>query len=736
MSTLDLDGHFLRALSELDPTPAQRPGGPASARAAHPLLLAYAVAQFRSRHLDLAARVLQAQGEGFYTIASSGHESNAALGLVTGVGDPALLHYRSGALYCARVAAAGFDPVCDILASLMCSTEDPISGGRHKVFGRREAGIIPQTSTIASHLPRAVGLAFALERARRLGRATPYPNDAIVLASLGDASLNHASAAAALNTAGHTVHQGLPLPLLLVVEDNGIGISVRTPSGWTASRLRATPGLRYACADGSDALGTLAAAREVTSWVRANRRPAVLHLRTVRYLGHAGSDAEMAYRSPAEIADDLPRDPLLGTARALVAQGVCTPAEVLDLYEEARAEVARTAVALRPVRRLASAAEVMAPLTRLDAAAGSPSAVRAADAQARRRAHGGTLPEEAGPLTLSLSLGAALTDLLAADDGALVFGEDVGAKGGVYGVTRGLQRRFGRLRVFDTLLDETSVLGTALGAALAGFLPVPEIQYLAYLHNAEDQLRGEAATLAFFSDGRYRNGLVVRVQGLAYQRGFGGHFHNDNALAVLRDIPGLVVAVPASAAEAPGLLRALAGAARGEGTVGVLLEPIALYHSRDLYADGDGLRLARYAPPGSWARTTPRIGEVRVHRAGQSRGHSLAVTFGNGVGMTQRALAHHGIAGVDVLDLRWVVPIPARELRAEAAHYDRIVVVDETRAAAGVSEGVITALVDAGWRGRLSRVTSADSVIPLGPAAATVLLSEDDIAQAFAAEES
>ena len=265
---------------------------------------------------------------------------------------------------------------------------------------------------------------------------------------------------------------------------------------------------------------------------------------------------------------------------------------------------------------------------------------------------------------------------------------------------------------------------------------MPEIQYLAYLHNAEDQLRGEAATLAFFSDGRYRNGLVVRVQGLAYQRGFGGHFHNDNALAVLRDIPGLVVAVPASAAEAPGLLRALAGAARGEGTVGVLLEPIALYHSRDLYADGDGLRLARYAPPGSWARTTPRIGEVRVHRAGQSRGHSLAVTFGNGVGMTQRALAHHGIAGVDVLDLRWVVPIPARELRAEAAHYDRIVVVDETRAAAGVSEGVITALVDAGWRGRLSRVTSADSVIPLGPAAATVLLSEDDIAQAFAAEES
>ena len=86
-------------------------------------------------------------------------------------------------------------------------------------------------------------------------------------------------------------------------------------------------------------------------------------------------------------------------------------------------------------------------------------------------------------------------------------------------------------------------------------MPIPEIQYLAYLHNAEDQLRGEAASLRFFSNGQYQNGMVVRVAGLAYQRGFGGHFHNDNSVAVLRDIPGLVLAVPSHPAEAPGLLR-------------------------------------------------------------------------------------------------------------------------------------------------------------------------------------
>ena len=137
----------------------------------------------------------------------------------------------------------------------------------------------------------------------------------------------------------------------------------------------------------------------------------------------------------------------------------------------------------------------------------------------------------------------------------------------MYGVTRGLRKRFGAARVFDTLLDEQTILGTALGAGLAGLLPVPEIQYLAYLHNAEDQLRGEAASLRFFSDGQYRNGMVVRIAGLAYQKGFGGHFHNDNSLAVLRDIPGLVARRRrATRPSAPGLLRSCVDLARA--TVG------------------------------------------------------------------------------------------------------------------------------------------------------------------------
>src|SRR5207244_2911762 len=189
-------------------------------------------------------------------------------------------------------------------------------------------------------------------------------------------------------------------------------------------------------------------------------------------------------------------------------------------------------------------------------------------------------------------------DILEADRRVIIFGEDVGVKGGVYGVTGGLARRFGAARVFDTVLDEQSILGLGLGAGLAGLIPIPEVQYLAYLHNAEDQRRGEGATLPFFSRGRFGNPMIVRIAGLAYQKGFGGHFHNDNAVGVLRDIPGLVVCCPARADDGAALLRTCLAAAAVDGTVSVFLEPIALYHTRDLHTGGDGLWACPYPAPG------------------------------------------------------------------------------------------------------------------------------------------
>ena len=196
-----------------------------------------------------------------------------------------------------------------------------------------------------------------------------------------------------------------------------------------------------------------------------------------------------------------------------------------------------------------------------------------------------------------------------------MFGEDVARKGGVYGVTRGLHEEGGPARVFDTLLDEQSILGLALGAGVSGLLPIPEIQYLAYLHNAADQIRGEGATLQFFSNRQYRNPMVVRVAGYGYQKGFGGHFHNDNVDRRAARHPRLVIASPRGpTTPRPCCARAWRPRAR-RGRVCVFLEPIALYHTRDLYEDGDDRWLAAYPDAGGGRRADRPGPHVRRRHA-------------------------------------------------------------------------------------------------------------------------
>ena len=706
-----VDEHFLDAVkNRLAPGPARELGPHLTPERA----LALFDGQLRSRHLDLAARWLRAQGAGWYTIGSSGHEGNVAVAAALRPTDPALLHYRSGGFYIERARQVpGSDPVGDVLLGLVGAVEEPIAGGRHKVFGHPDLAVLPQTSTIASHLPRALGVAFAIERGRKVGVPGEWPADAVVVASFGDASASHSTATGAINAAIQLGYRGLPSPLLLVCEDNGIGISVPTPAGWIAHAYGTRPGLHYVAADGLDLADAVRGATEAADWVRTHRRPAFLHLRTVRLMGHAGSDVESSYRRPAEIAADLARDPLLGTAQLLVDAGVASPGEVLDRYEAVRTEVMDRAAGMLGRRTLGSAAEVVAPL-----APHRP-------AEVERVVTAGAGAADPALLTVAQSINRALRDVLATHPGALVFGEDVAVKGGVYGVTRGLAAAAGSARVFDTLLDEQTILGLALGAGVSGLLPIPEIQYLAYLHNAEDQLRGEAASLQFFSNGRFRNPMVVRIASYGYQRGFGGHFHNDDAIGVLRDIPGLVIASPGRPDDAAAMLRTCAAAAAVDGSVCVFLEPIALYHTRDLHTDGDGGWLAPYPGPDEHVP----IGRARSYGDGTDL---TILTWANGLQLSLRAaaeLAAEGI-GVRVLDLRWLAPLPVADILAAASATERVLVVDETRRSGGVSEGVFAELVDAGFTGRMARVTSADSYVPLGAAALHVLVSQADVLDA------
>lgn len=712
--------NFLRRVAARDFPEGQAPQGP--------LTPELAVQAFRAgcltRALDRQSRAMQRAGQGFYTIGSSGHEALAAVALALRPTDMAFLHYRDAAFQIARAGQVpGENPAWDMLLSFASSTDDPISGGRHKVLGSRKLMIPPQTSTIASHLPKAVGAAYSVGAARRhRPEHAILPEDALVMCSFGDASANHSTAQGAFNTAQWTSYQSVPLPLLFVCEDNGIGISTKTPKGWIGATFSARPGLTYFKADGLDLYDTYRVAAEAAEFVRTRRKPAFLHLRTIRLYGHAGADMPTTYLPRGEVEAEEAQDPLLHSVRLLDQAGVMDAAQALAVYRETCARVERVAGDAVKRPRLKTASEVMAslvPPARVCKPTNGPTP------EARADAFGGDLKAMDEPQIMSRIINWALTDLMLAHREIVMMGEDVGRKGGVYGVTQKLTARFGPDRMIDTLLDEQSILGLAIGMAQNGFVPMPEIQFLAYLHNAEDQLRGEAATLPFFSKGAFTNPMVLRIAGLGYQKGFGGHFHNDNSVAVLRDIPGVILAVPSNGADAARMLRECVRLAREEQRVVVFLEPIALYPMRDLHGDKDGLWMTRYPDPSERIA----LGEVGI----SGDGTDLAiVTFGNGVYLSNQALPQIEAAGIKarIIDTRWLSPLPKEALTAAVKGCKHILVVDETRHSGGVAEALMAHYHEAAPGVPLARLTAEDSFIATGPAYAATMPSSAGIVTA------
>ncbi|MEK6555614.1 MAG: thiamine pyrophosphate-dependent enzyme [Bdellovibrionota bacterium] len=692
--------------------------------------------QVISRCLDLRARELKNENLCYYTIGSSGHEGNAVYGKVFRTTDMAFLHYRSGGFMAQRAKAyPGSTSIYDSLLSFAASSEDPISGGRHKVFGSRNLMVPPQTSTIASHLPKAIGAALSIQRAKDLAIPSLLPSDSVVLCSFGDASSNHATAQSAFNTAGWMAYQGLRLPLIFMCEDNGIGISVPTPDGWIRKNYEARPGLQYVYADGLHLLHTYLAGREAERMARTHKQPVFLHTSTVRLMAHAGSDPEWTYNAMEKIEATENNDPLLHSARILIENGILNSKEILDLYKGVRERVTKVSnyAVTRP--KLKRPQEVRASIT----ACTEPRATPDIPSDAERAALFGRDFEKMSttPQHMAKLINYGLADILLRYKNSVIFGEDVAAKGGVYNVTDGLFKKFGARRIWNSPLDETSILGTAIGMAHNGFVPIPEIQFLAYVHNAEDQLRGEAATLAYFSQGQFTNPMVMRVAGLAYQKGFGGHFHNDNSLAIFRDIPGLILAIPSNGADAVKMMRACVREANANGRVVVFVEPIALYMTKDLHQEGDK----------GWSFSYPdideeiKIGEIGIHGDGRDL---CIVTYGNGTYYSLQAVKEleekHGIKA-RVLDMRWLNNVDWKVLTEQVSQCKKLLVVEECRKTGSFSEYIVSGLVERSMshRGQRSimnelpqiRILAADDCfIPLGYAAAAGLPKKNEILQA------
>ncbi len=676
-----------------------------------------------SRHLDLHSREMQKAGNSFYTIGSSGHEGNAVIAKAFKPDDMAFLHYRSGAFMIQRSKQVpGETPLYDMLLSFSASAEDPISGGRHKVLGSKTLSIPPQTSTIASHLPKAVGAAFSVPLHDRAPCEGELPSDSVVICNFGDASSNHSTAQGAFNTAAWTAYQSVPLPLVFICEDNGIGISTSTPTGWIAANYKDRAGLEYIYCDGLNMLDTWRAAKRAEYVARVLKKPVFLHMRTVRLLGHAGSDSEFAYRSLSSIEANEFQDPLLHAARLLISQELLTPEKIVAMYDDIAQRVERVAVEAVKRPRLTSAKDVMSSIVPPSRDSDNTVPVTAEKRQTlfAHEKHNVTKKQHLAKL-----INWALMDLMAERENVVVCGEDVGKKGGVYNVTSKLFDTFGGNRVINTLLDEQSILGLAIGLAHNGYLPIPEIQFLAYVHNAEDQIRGEAATLPFFSNGQFDNPMVIRIAGLAYQRGFGGHFHNDNSLAVFRDIPGIIIACPSNGEDAVEMLRSCVRMAQVERRVVVFIEPIALYMKKDLHEEGDGLWSFDYIKPED---SSPiEAGMPAVWGDGED---VCIVSYGNGYYLSRQAeklLKEKGI-NVRLIDIRWLAPLNVDAIIDGIGQANKVLVVDECRETGSISEAIVTGLYEKmPEKPVIERITAEDCFIPLGTAAYTLLPSTEII---------
>jgi 2-oxoisovalerate dehydrogenase E1 component len=693
-----------------------------------PILAQIFQSMLQSRLLDLRSRLLQAKGQSFYTIGSSGHEANAVVAHVLNRTDPAFLHYRSGAFFVERSKQLnGSTPLYDMLLSFAASSDDPISGGRHKVLGSLPLCVPPQTSTIASHLPKAVATGFAIDLSERLGIDGNWPHGAIAVCSFGDASANHSTAQGAINAACWADYQHVPVPVLFLCEDNGLGISTPTPCGWIAHSL--SPHMQTFTADSRDLGDVYSAAQAAVEFVRSKRKPALLHLKTYRLFGHAGADAEVAYRKKEQIEGELEQDPLLYATALLLSRGVETAEQLAAQIEHLDQQIARVAQEATQRPKLQDAAAVMKSI--VPPPSGKP-ALPLAD---RSIALGFDKHNLGKPQHMAKLINWTLHEIFARYPTAVMMGEDVGKKGGVYGVTQQLVQQYGPNRVINTLLDEQSILGLGIGAAQQGLLALPEIQFLAYVHNAEDQIRGEAATLPFFSNGQYQNPMVVRIAGLAYQRGFGGHFHNDNSFAVFRDIPGLLLICPSNGADAALLLRQAVELAYRDNRLVVFLEPIALYMTRDLHAPGDnGWTFELPAPDAALPEFgTPAVVEAQLEADDSGQADLVIVSYANGFYLSRQAqqeLAAQGIRA-RVLDIRYLVPLHADKIAAAIGDCRKVLIVDECRKRGSLSEELFTALHELKPnRYHISRLCAEDSFIPLGAAAYHVLPSKGAIVEA------
>ena len=621
-----------------------------------------------SRAIDDRQIAMQKQSRVFFQISGAGHE---ALGLALARHlrpgfDWFFPYYREQALVLGLGVTAA-----EILLQAVGSADDPSSAGRQMPshWGHPGRNIVTQSSPTGSQCLPAVGCAEAgryLVRRPHLTTdhgASAAHGDELTYVSLGEGACSEGEFWESLNTAAN-----LHLPVLYVVPDNGFAISVPVTDQHPApvhELVRGFRGLEVHHLDGTDYFGVRDAAKSIVEHVRAGVGPALIHADVVRPYSHSAADTQSRYRSVEELAEEARRDPLDRFEADLVGGGVIGEAEAADLRAEARALVVEAAGVALGGRR----PDPSTVTTQVTAVPDLP--VPATPGVDGRPGHAGEAVAMGEAITRTLH------EQMAADERIRVFGEDVAdareqvlagveGKGGVFGTTHGLQRAFGQARCFNTPLSEANIVGRAVGQALRGLRPAPEIQFFDYIWPAMTQIRSEAATIRWRSAGGFTCPLVLRVPIGGYLTG-GSIWHSQCGESIFAHVPGLLIAMPSRARDAAGLLRF---AFRCEDPV-LFLEHKHLLrqpYTVDPFPDEDWV-----LPFG--------VGEVR--RPGDD---VTVVSWGATVEKSLRAaeaLADAEGLEAEVIDLRTIAPWDQRLVADSVARTGRLLVVHEDTLTAG-----------------------------------------------------
>ncbi|MGA8367316.1 MAG: thiamine pyrophosphate-dependent enzyme [Candidatus Acidiferrales bacterium] len=625
---------------------------------------------FLSRRLDDREIQLKRQQKIYFQVSAAGHEAvQVAAGLALKPGyDWFFPYYRDRAL----ALTLGIMPG-DMLLQSVGAKDDPSSGGRQMPshWGNHRLNIIPSSSATGPQWLHAVGAAeaslyyhrepAALDRAHKapLGEFAAAHGDEIVFTSGGEGATSEGEFYEALSAASLG-----RLPVLFLVEDNGYAISVaveeQTAGGSISKLVSNFPHLRIEECDGTEPLESYAAMVRAVAHCRARKGPALVHAHVTRPYSHSLSDDETLYKTPAEREADARRDPVPKFGLFLVREGVLDEREIEAVESEVENEILAAtdrALAAEPPATDSIYACVYSPDV---------------DPTAKKFEAAAKL---AGPeKTMVEMVAATLADEMARDSRIVVFGEDVAdcsreeslravkGKGGVFKATLGLQRRYGKGRVFNTPIAEAGIVGRAIGMAIRGMKPVAEIQFFDYIWPAMMQLRGEMAVLRWRSAGHFKCPVIVRAPIGGYLTG-GSIYHSQSGEVTFTHIPGLRVVMPSTALDLCGLLRT---AMRSD-------DPVLFLEHKHLYRQPYN----RSAYPG--ADFTIPFGKARVAREGKD---VTIITYGAVVHRAEIAavaLERDGISA-EILDLRSLSPYDWEAIAASVGKTNRaIVAYEDTR---------------------------------------------------------